>query len=87
MEKRDKLATNSGQVIDCNIVGFTEGLYGKKIIIYTTSDNEMELLASYYNENGKQFLLEEIQSDEEWYNLEKEFDKVIKEIKDNKSNI
>ena len=84
MAKRDKLTTKTGQEIDCNIVGFIDGINGKKIIIYTTADKERELLASYYNLDEKQFLLEEITSDEEWSYLEKEFNRIEKKLKNNK---
>lgn len=86
MEKRDKLTTTNGQVIDCNIIAFLDGLYGKKIIVYTTFDNEMELLASYYTLNGDKFLLEEIQNDEEWNNLEIEFKKIEMEFRNNRKS-
>ena len=81
MVKRDELTTKTGQEIDCNIVGFIDGIYNKKIIIYTTSDNERELLASYYNLDKNQFLLEEIRDDVEWDYLEKEFNKIIDNLK------
>lgn len=84
MKKRDKLTTQNGLEIDCNIVGFIEGLYGKRIVVYTTADNEKELLSSYYNLDGKKFTLEEIQNDEEWDNLEKEFKRIEEEFKNNK---
>ena len=73
MEKRDKLKLTDGNEIDCNIVGFYEGLYGKRIIIYTTADNEKELLASYCTLKENVFTLEEIDNEEEWVNLEKSF--------------
>lgn len=81
VKKRDKLTMNNGIENDCNIVGFITGLYGKEIIIYTTADNEKELLASYYTLNETNFILEEIINDEEWDNLEKEFKKLEEELK------
>jgi len=84
MAKRDKLTTKTGQQIDCNIVGLVEGIFGKTIVVYTTADNEMELLASYYNLDGNKFILEEIKSEEEWNYLEKEFKRIEKEFKNNK---
>ena len=84
MVKRDKLFTKNGEEIDCNMVGLVEGISGKTIVVYTTSDNEKELLASYYNLDGNKFILEEIKSEEEWDALEKRFDKIIEEFKSNK---
>lgn len=84
MVKRDKLTTKTGQEIDCNIVGFIDGIDGRKIIIYTTADNERELMASYYNLDENLFFLDEINSDEEWDYLEKEFDRIEKKLKNNK---
>ena len=84
MKKRDKLIAKNGIEIDCNIVGFVEGISGKTIVVYTTADNEKELLASYYNLNGNKFILEEIKSEEEWDVLERRFDKIIEEFKHDK---
>ena len=70
MAKRDKMVTKSGTEIDCNIVGFMDGLNGGKIIIYTTFDNEKELLASYYALKGNKIILSEIKNDDEWDNIE-----------------
>lgn len=86
MKKMDKLITKTGQEVGCNIVGFIDGLYGKKIIIYTTIDNESELLASYYNLEGEKFILSEIVDDEEWYNIENEFKLIKEEMKTQKNN-
>lgn len=86
MAKRDKLTTKNGQVIDCNIVGFVDGIDGRKIIVYTTADNERELLASYYNLDGNKFRLEEIENDKEWDILEKRFEKLLEEFNKNRKN-
>lgn len=86
MVKRDKLTTKIGQEIDCNIVGLVEGIYGKTIVVYTTADNEKELLASYYNLDGNKFMLEDIQSEEEWDALEGRFDKIVEEFRRGKEN-
>ena len=85
MKKRDKLFTKLGIEVDCNIIGFMEGIYGKKIVIYTTSDNESELLASYYKLKDEKVVLSEIQSDEEWDNIEKQFKEIENKLK--KGNI
>jgi len=85
VKKRDKLTTNNGLEIDCNIVGFLEGIYGKKIVIYTTADNERELLASYYSIEGKKFYLTEIENDEEWNNIEKTVKQLEEQFKNNKN--
>lgn len=87
MEKRDKLVTKNGLEIDCNIVGFFEGLYGRQIIVYTTADNEHELLASYFNFDENKYVLEEIQNDEEWNNLERQIKTIEEEFRNNKKNI
>lgn len=81
MKKRDKLFTKLGIEVDCNIIGFMEGIFGKKIIIYTTSNNESELLASYYELKDKKIVLNEIQSDEEWNNIEKQFKEMENKLK------
>lgn len=86
MAKKDKLTTKQGEEIDCNIVGFVEGIFGKTIVVYTTTDNEKEFLASYYNLNGNKFILEEIQNDEEWDALEKKFDKIKEEFNKKTNN-
>ena len=86
MKKRDKLITKNGIEIDCNIVGFVEGISGKTIVVYTTSDNEKELLASYYNLDGNKFRLEEIENDKEWDVLEKRFEKLLEEFNKNRKN-
>ena len=85
MAKRDKMVTKSGTEIDCNIVGFMDGLNGGKIIIYTTFDNEKELLASYYALKGNKIILSEIKNDDEWDNIEKQF-KELEETLKNKNN-
>ena len=87
MEKRDKLVTKNGLEIDCNIVGFFEGIHGRQIIVYTTADNEHELLASYFNFDENKYVLEEIQNDEEWNNLEKQIKTIEEEFRNNKKNI
>ena len=86
MVKRDKLTSKTGQEIDCNIVGLVEGISGKTIVVYTTADNEKELLASYYNLDGNKFMLEDIQSEEEWDALERRFDKIVEEFRRGKEN-
>ena len=85
MKKRDKLTTSTGLEIDCNIVGFLEGICGKKIVIYTTTDNEREMLASYYSIEGEKFYLTEIENDEEWNNIEKTFKQLEEQFKNNKN--
>lgn len=84
MKEQDKLISINGEESNCKIVGFCEGVYGKKIIIYTTSDNEKDLLASYYNLKEDTFYLEEIKNEEEWEYLEKEVNSLIEKYKKNK---
>jgi len=86
VETRDKLITKEGKYIDSNIVGFVKGIYGKDIIIYTTLDNEKELLASYYILNGSNFKLEQIENDDEWINLEMELKNIEEQLKKHKIN-
>ena len=86
MAKRDKMFTKSGTKLDCNIVGFMDGLNGGKIIIYTTFDNETELLASYYALKGNKIILSEIESDDEWDNIEKQFKELEETLKNRKNN-
>ena len=83
MEKRDKLFTKTREEIDCNIIGFIDGISGNKIVIYSTYDNEKELLASYFNLEDNKLTLSEIESDEEWNNIEKEFKKLENKLKKN----
>jgi len=86
MKKRDKLFTKDGIEIECNMVGLVEGISGRTIVVYTTADNEKEFLASYYNLDGNKFILEEITSEEEWDTLEKRFERIIDEFRNNKKN-
>jgi len=86
MKKRDKLFTKDGIEIECNMVGLVEGISGRTIVVYTTADNEKEFLASYYNLDGNKFILEEITSEEEWDTLEKRFDRIIDEFRNNRKN-
>jgi len=86
MKKRDKLFTKNGEEIECNMVGLVEGISGRTIVVYTTADNEKEFLASYYNLDGNKFILEEITSEEEWDTLEKRFDRIIDEFRNNRKN-
>lgn len=86
MKKRDKLFTKNGEEIECNMVGLVEGISGRTIVVYTTADNEKEFLASYYNLDGNKFILEEITSEEEWDTLEKRFERIIDEFRNNKKN-
>lgn len=83
MEKRDKLFTKTREEIDCNIIGFIDGISGNKIVIYSTYDNEKELLASYFNLEDNKLVLSEIKSNEEWNNIEKEFKKLENKLKKN----
>jgi len=68
------------------MVGLVEGISGRTIVVYTTADNEKEFLASYYNLDGNKFILEEITSEEEWDTLEKRFDRIIDEFRNNRKN-
>ena len=84
MKERDKLMSIDGTETNCNIVGFCKGLHGKNIVIYTTSDNVKELLASYYNLKQDTFELEEIKNEDEWEYLEKEINSLVEKIKKDK---
>lgn len=85
-KERDKLFSIDGVEVDSNIVGFCEGIDGKKIIIYTTADNEKELLASYYTLKDNIFSLEEITSDKEWDNLEKQINELVEKFRSDQKN-
>ena len=73
MKKRDKLCTKTGLEIECNIIGFMNGIFGNEIIIYTIVNNEKELLASYYNLNNEKIILSDISDEKEWEYIEKTF--------------
>lgn len=81
MKKRDKLFTKDGLELDCELIGFMEGLTGKQIIIYIDINNEKELLASYCNENNEKLFLTEITDDAEWQYIEKTFNEIFNKYK------
>jgi len=81
MEKRNKVYTKTGQELNCNIIMFFKGIYGKEIVVYTVSDNDDELLASYYSINNEKITLSEIIDDKEWEQIEKTFNELYNKFK------
>lgn len=81
MEKRNKVYTRDGLKLNCNVIMFLKGKYGKEIIVYTVSDNDDELLASYYSINNEKITLNEITDDKEWENIEKTFNELHNKFK------
>ena len=81
MEKRNKVYTKDGLELNCNVIMFFKGIYEKEIVVYTVSDNDDELLASYYSVNNNKITLSEINDEKEWENIEKTFNELHNKLK------